>query len=564
MSGFNLPPTSWAPVTTRRLRAPQVLWTSGEETTAGFDAGQVYCCPQDYESPEAYTDETRQEWADRYGGIGVATAGGSGRCSGVNGLQTKGVGVTPLVSPCGDRFHSSGTLMLVEAATEAVFAGAYQAALPYGAVPVHAVIFTGGSFKRELDHDSQAQCLRALAVRPWVARPAHFMRNLLHPAGRLPAGPAAPGWTVDALRTRLAQASLAGHLRHLLSLDVLAEDEIALLDQGFRELARRHAWQCAASFAKRLPHGTLGCSNIALDGAFLDFGIANHVPAYRRLCWAMNQEPWTEAQFPLSTLASLRQQLDKYRPGVRGAAIVGVEEMAALYGQALQARLGIEMARMAGLTEDMALACPPELLARWLKVMQAIWMRGAGERFSQNPGSINGRPAPAPRQGRYDLNAVLAAAGPHGKPEAMDAALRPWLDDTALRQHFVLAATAVRAWLQSWVGSPSSGLDAYLGRQAARKNATMPLLQRDANCSLSAIRQLEMDGDVARVGGAIEAALLQARQTLSDLCPALPGETGRAQVQALCRHGPSPLVEVVPALAIAPNSALGTDERLVC
>ena len=539
MSGFNLPSTSWAPVTTRRLRAPQVLWTSGEATAAGFEAGNVYCCPQSYEPLETYGDETRQEWADRYGGMGVATAGGSGRCAGIDGLQTKGVGVTPLVSPCGDRFHSSGTLMLVEAATEAVFAGAYQAALPYGAVPLHAVILTGGSFMRELDHDSQARCLRALAIRPWVARPAHFMRNILHHAGRLPAGPAAPGWSVDAVRTRLAQASLASNLRQLLDVDVPAEDEIATLDAGLRELVRRHAWQCAAAFAKRLPHGTLGCSNIALSGAYIDFGLSNFLPSYRRLRWA-HQDPWTEAQFPLNTLLSLRQQLGKYHLGAaRAGGVVSGKEMAADYGRVLQERLAVEMARMAGLTEDMAVACPPELLGRWFRAMRSIWMRGADEQFVSFSGHMSdGQPTPTPLKRRqYDLNAVLAAAGPHSEPLAMDEALQPHLDDPALRQGFVAAAAEVRAWLRSWSGAPTQALDAYLGRQAARKNAELDLLRRDETASLSELRRLEVEGQTQHIGAAIDAALRQARHGLADLCLALPGDNGLEQLKALSDTG---------------------------
>lgn len=556
-----LPISAWVPVTTQRLRVPQVLWTSPEARSAGFDPAQVYCCPKDYEAADSYTDETRQEGADRYGGIGIGNAGGSGRCSSfVNGLQTKGVGVTPLVGPGADRFHSSGTLMLVEAATEAVFAGAYQAALPFGAVPVHAVVATGGEYLRELTHDSQARCLRALAIRPLVARPAHFMRNVLHPSGRLPMGPAAKGWSVDAVRTKQALTLLAANLKQTLALQTPDSDEIATLDAGLREVVRRFAWQCAAGFAKRLPHGTLGCSNIALSGAYLDFGLSNFVPAYRRLRWALGQDPWTEAQLPLNTLLTLRQQLGKYHLGpARAVGVISGEAMAADYGRVLQERLAIEMARMAGLTEDMAVACPPELLGKWFRAMRSIWMRGADEQFVSFSGHMSdGQPTPAPRKRRqYDLNAVLTAAGPHSEPLAMDEALQPHLDDPALRQGFVTAAAEVRAWLQSWTGSPQQALDAYLGRQAARKNAELDLLRRDENASLSELRRLEVEGLTQHVGAAIDAALGQARHGLADLCPASPGNSGLEQLQALAdpgrvrtsvaEHGQEPAPAIEPA-----------------
>ncbi|MFO1227019.1 hypothetical protein [Roseateles sp.] len=544
MSALFLPNSAWVPVTTQRLRAPKILWTGPDAESAGFDPGSVYCCPTDYEPAGTYTDETRLEVADRYGGIGIGNAGGSGRCSASsNGLQTKGVGVTPLVGPGADKYHSSGTLMLADAAAEAVYAGAYQAALPFGAVPVLALVATGGEYVRNLDHESQ-KCPRTLAIRPLVARPAHFMRNLLHPAGRVPAGSSAPGWTVDAVRTKQALALLATNLKLTLGPSIADGDEIAVLNAGLREVVRRFAWQCAAGFAKRLPHSTLGCSNIALSGAYLDFGLSNFVPAYRRLMWATGQDSWTEAQMPLNTLMTLRQQLGKYHLGKAATDVVSPEDMAAQYGAALQERLAIEMARMGGLTEDLVAGCPPELLRAWFAAMQAIWTRGADERFVNPPGHMkDGGLTPAPRKRvQYDLNAVLTAAGPHGDALAMDAALRPLLDDGALRHKFVTTALAVRAWVRAETGVPAEVLNSYLGQQATRKNAELDLLRRETTSVLGQFRELEAAGDIERVGPEIDAALRQARHGLADLCPELPGSSGLDQLAA--RAG---LREVAPS-----------------
>jgi hypothetical protein len=538
MNAALLPPASLVGVETRRLARADVAWHDG---TARIDPAQVFCRPQPYEADGLYGAETRIEWADRYGGSGTGTAGGSGRCAALDGLQTKGVGATSLVAPGADPLHSSGTLMLFEAATEALFAGVYQAALPFGAVPVHAVILTGGHCVQPLGTDAAAHCVRSLAIRPFVPRPAHFMRNYMHPDGRRAAGPDAPGMTADARRTAHAMAYLAANLKASLALADGANDEAALLDAGLRELARRLAWQCAAGFAKRLPHGTLSCSNVALNGAYLDFGVANFLPAYRRLCWAHGQDPWTESLWPLKTLLSLRQQLDKYRPTVRGTGIVGCEDLGSEYGRHFQQRLAIEMAKMAGLTEDMASACPPESLQAWLKTMRAIWTRGAHERFVTDTGQLaDGRSAPPPRQtGRFDLNAIFAAAGPCGDADGMDRALIPLLDAAALRHDFVKAASAVRAWLRNRAAPEAcSGLDAYLGRQAARKNAVLPALQREKSAGfdlLAPFRQLERSGDTAAIGPAIDRALAQARHVLADLDPALPGNTGMDQLPAAAR-----------------------------
>lgn len=539
MTAALLPPSSLVGVETRRLARADIAWKDDLPGAAKVDPAQFFCCPQHYEADDLYGAETRVEWADRYGGTGTGAAGGSGRCAALNGMQTKGVGVTPLVAPVADPLHSSGTLMLFEAATEALFAGVYQASLPFGAVPVHAVILTGGLYTQPLGTDSAARCVRSLAIRPFVPRPAHFMRNFMHPAGIRAAGPDAPGVTADAWRTAHAMAYLATNFKTSLTLPDSENDEAALLDAGLRELTRRVAWQCAAGFAKRLPHGTLSCSNMALNGAYLDFGVSNFLPSYRRLCWAHGQEPWTESVWPLKSLLSLRQQLDKYRPTVRGTGIVGGNELAEEYGRHFQQRLAVEMAKMAGLTEDMASACPAELLHAWLKSMRRVWTRGAHERFVTDTGHFaDGRSAPPPRQvGRFDLNAIFAEAGPCGDTDSMDRALVPLLDDAALRRDFVKAAGDVRAWLRNHVGSVAdNGLDAYLKRQAVRKNAVLPALQREKSDGLDVLkpfRQMEIAGDTAAIGPAIDRALAQARHVLADLDPALPGSTGTAQMQAM-------------------------------
>ncbi len=539
MTAALLPPSSLVAVETRRLARAEFAWQDSAPQSRTMDPEQVYCRPQPYEADGLYGEETRIEWADRYGGTGAGAAGGSGRCTALNGMQTKGVGVTPLVTPFEDPLHSSGTAMLFEAATEALFAGVYQASLPFGAVPVHAVVLTGGSYSQALGDDPEARCVRSLVMRPFVPRPAHFMRNLLNPDGLRAAGPDAPGMTRDARRTEQAMACLAENFKTSLTLSDNESDELTLLDAGLRELNRRLAWQCAAGFAKRLPHGSLSCSNIALSGAYLDFGISNFVPAYRRLCWAHGQEPWTESLWPLRTLLSLRQQLEKYRPAVRSSGIINCDDLGKEYGQHFQQRLAIELAKMAGLTEDMASACPAELLQAWLKAMRSTWTRGAHERFVTDAGSlIDNQSVPPPRQvGRFDLNAIFAAAGACADADSMDRELAPLLDDPFLRRTFVNSASQVRAWLRNHLGREAGrSLDAYLGLQALRKNAILPALQREKSAGLDVIkplRHLEQHGDTAAIGPTIEQALTQARYVLADLDPALPGRTGVEQMMRL-------------------------------
>ena len=530
MTSLLLPPAAFAELTTHRLARPELVLQGSGAQAAGFDAGQVFCCPKPEEPQSLYTTQSRTELADRYGGIGAGMAGGSGRCSSYGSLQTKGVGVTPLVAPNADAHHSSGTMTLTGALEEALFGEVFQLALPFGALPVHAVLTT----ERLSATGRPPAEARALAVRPLVARPAHFLRNLLNPDGRAASGAQAPGLTCDADRVRLAMAFLATNLQLALRLDMPGADEAEILDAGLKELVRRLAWQFAAGFAKRLPHGSMSCSNLALSGAYLDFGLSSFVPAYRRICWANGQDSWTESLSPVRTLVSLRRQLDCYRPSLRTASVISADDMAIQFGQHLQQRLAVEMAKMAGLTEDMAQACPADLLAAWLTAMRDIFQRGADERFVVNPGAMaDGAPAPAPRRsGRYDLNAVLSVAAPCVDGQDMDRALAPLLDDPALRLRFVRAAVDVRHSLLASAGDAGANLAAYLGAQAERKNTVLDGLQRDTWFRTVAIRRIEDSADADRIHAVMDETLAWSRHVLSDLHPWLPGANGLEQLQA--------------------------------
>ena len=56
-----LPESTFAPVTTRRLARPELLWQDDTAQAQGFDPERVFCCPAADEPAEAYTDEVRVE-----------------------------------------------------------------------------------------------------------------------------------------------------------------------------------------------------------------------------------------------------------------------------------------------------------------------------------------------------------------------------------------------------------------------------------------------------------------------------------------------------------------------
>lgn len=111
--------------------------------------------------------------AERYGGDGILSNGGGGRC-GFDGLwQLKGLGPNQLVGKDVDADHGDGNLSLDSAIYESIWSEIINAALPFGAIRTVAVLDTGRSFE-----ERGISTPRGLLVRQSVVRPAHFIRAI--------------------------------------------------------------------------------------------------------------------------------------------------------------------------------------------------------------------------------------------------------------------------------------------------------------------------------------------------------------------------------------------------
>jgi hypothetical protein len=213
--------------------------------------------------------------------------------------------------------------------------------------------------------------------------------------------------------------------------------------------------------------------------------------------------------------------------------VVGAEELSRIFANTMEQRLGIEMAKMAGLTEDLAAASAPTLLTNWLRVMRDIWRRGAQEPLVPRDPSDGNFPATINSR-RPDLNRVFAAAAQHTEAESIDLALKPLIADQDLRYRFVVATGVVRQALASQLGGAAGALDAYLSMQASRKNAVLHDLERDSWYRIGVATQLQEEGfDPAAVRARLTTTLERARNTLADITPGLPGLTGFEQLQAI-------------------------------
>jgi hypothetical protein len=205
-------------------------------------------------------------FADRYGASDGAAHGGSGRCGAKGVFNAKGIGRTPLASPHVDFAHAHGCMSLAEAMREVVNSEIAAAEMPYGAVPIIAVIDAGMEFRSTPQGTPER---RGIVVRPNALRPAHFERSILFGD----AGSSNSAQYLDALRTRDA-------IRAVTREAALGETNCAFEDLSL--MFTKFAAQIGFARAHRLWQGRFLSSNVSVDGALLDFGSFRSVPSWRR------------------------------------------------------------------------------------------------------------------------------------------------------------------------------------------------------------------------------------------------------------------------------------------
>ncbi|MET0321072.1 MAG: hypothetical protein ABW069_10160 [Duganella sp.] len=211
-------------------------------------------------------------YADRYGGVGISTNGGSGRAALVNGYLVKGIGRTPLVGETVDAMHGSGGAYLEECLRETIFSEVVGAEFPHSAIPTLALIDTGmiQHWDDTATHwddtvDVPAAERRVLLVRACFVRPAHLERA---------AGFHSPNPKEGALDFKRVQHMFA-ELTRLLGAERLAAQ--------CARFARHWAEQLAYAYVHRLSPSGNSTSNICLDGALLDFGACAALPSWAQI-----------------------------------------------------------------------------------------------------------------------------------------------------------------------------------------------------------------------------------------------------------------------------------------
>jgi len=263
--------THHEPVQLRHLPDARLLWLNRQaaeadpQFTGDVDAYERHllasCAYVVADGDAAAAGAAVTGYADRYGGAGIGSNGGSGRAAVVNGYHVKGIGRTRLVSALTGPAHASGGAYLEESVRETIYGEIVRAEFPHSAVPVLAIIDTGLVQQWNLGFGPPAE-RRTLVVRPCFVRPAHFVRA----TGFISDDPREGSRDTQRVQAMFAQASAA-----------LGRQGLA---RAYETLWRNWARQMAYAFVHRLPHGSNTVSNICFDGKLLDFGAMSAVPSW--------------------------------------------------------------------------------------------------------------------------------------------------------------------------------------------------------------------------------------------------------------------------------------------
>lgn len=268
------------PFEAEKLDNSQIVFFDGncsEMNEEFFLENYAYVGPDGLDSSSSRSSR-KTFYAERYGGVGIGSNGGGARCGTDGQYLVKGMGANQLLGVDSDFWYGHGTLPLVDAVAEAIWAKMLKHALPFGAVDTPAVIATGKmSWTRERG-GVRKEHPGALLIRAATVRLASFERAIyFKPKFGVDKGLINSSALLDVQRTRNA----INFLPSAIPIIELAEgasptpsrsDKNEAVIEGMRNIGQRIAMQSAAASAKRIMHGALTGSNIALDSRWMDLG----------------------------------------------------------------------------------------------------------------------------------------------------------------------------------------------------------------------------------------------------------------------------------------------------
>lgn len=418
-------PDTYVPVQMRQLSKPVLLWVDldwlkengftvpATGITRDFERQILnvlgHAAPIAGEPESAYLDSVRTGYADRYGGFGIGTNGGSGRAQSEGMLQCKGCGRTELVHPDIDIYHSSGSAILNEGIGEVIASQIAHRELPYGANRVIALIATGttGSINGGTYNEP-----RVLIFREDPIRPAHFIINSTNKED-----------ATEQRRFKWMNQQLVKLLPQKAGATFSSDaDQLA---KGLTEMLERMAETLAFSYARGLHHGAFTPSNLELSGRAVDFGsfiqYLGYPQAYR-VDWI--------GPFGSHTVVTrmIKEFLDNVRNGVPEELKSAVMTSSAgnrIYLNHYQRRVKHHMAVLAGFPEEILVRLPKRngtaALGSVLVQLSKVGNETVIDASSRNPG----------KTGTYDLPKILVAMAAAINPDAQGDVLKRALEEAA-------------------------------------------------------------------------------------------------------------------------------------
>jgi hypothetical protein len=450
-----LPGSSLVPLAIRRVPETTLVWANdGLPLDRSYD-DYAYISVESGGEPGL----TEIAYAERYGGKGVGANGGGARCGLFRGVQIKGIGRNSLLGKGSDRAHSSGELTMKEALKEAIWGEVYHVALPYGAARGYAVLDTGMQTQWRDPALEDGDSPRALLLRQAIIRPAHYMRAI----GFSTEGKA---MVSDRERTSAAINRLIVALGASLE---LPPDGNATLSAYLAEMVRRFGQQLAASIVRRLPHGSVNCSNIGIDGRYIDFYHATHISDFGRIItYRAAPELFDTYKTLHPTIHNLCFYLNKYVEDEDYLEISGAE-LWKVYKQGVDSAFQSEFLLLTGLSHAAVAEVPADLARDFSGCVTRIVSAGNREPFCY--------PQMPYQMGHYRLSSLLGRTAFACDSESIGMEMENLMGRSRLTQDFVEVLSRLRRF--SAAGRSSEDPESF--RTAVRcmaRNSDLPELHR--------------------------------------------------------------------------------------
>lgn len=328
-----LPKSSFVPFKARRLTKANIVYANlnlfhdyGYFKVFDVENEDFYKAVLDYfayiiptnDDEYSLVDKVEKEFlAERYGGAGIFSNGGGARCGLIGPFNVKGIGLNPVTGDGEQIWYNHGGMGLQEGLTELFYSHVAEIALPYSSSRVLAVIDTGGFVLQRAytdclnpEDDERQIVRRALIVRESKIRPAYFGRAVYFK----PSNYMKNNQPHDYQRVKDAIPLLP----KLMDVNNPANSIEQNIKIAIEKILFTSAVQLACSKVRRIMHGSLGLSNLLINGGWIDFGSATVVPSYAQLITAEFQPAyWNEVGMFQKTTSDLCFYAGKHYPSIK-------------------------------------------------------------------------------------------------------------------------------------------------------------------------------------------------------------------------------------------------------